>query len=92
MDYSTKVLMRLVSLTGRTIGYRWISGSKAELPCQRVIAGSALVSGGVHRIGMVACFISEICKRGVSRPKTDRFRLFSKALYEKAGILPAWET
>src|SRR5574337_853500 len=68
-----------------------LSGSKAELPCQRMIAGSTPVSAGVHPIGMVACFISEICSWGVSRPGTDRFSLFSKALREKTEILPAWE-
>ena len=57
-----------------------------------VIEDSILVSRGVHPIGMVACFISEIFKRGISRPKTDRFRLFSKALHEKTEILPAWES
>lgn len=55
-------------------------------------SGVIPVSGGVHRIGMVACFISEICKWGVSRPKTDRFWLVSKALHEKMENLPAWET
>ena len=61
--------------------------------CQSVgDSGVALVSGEVHRIGMVACFISEICKWAVSCPKTDRFRLVSKALHEKTENLPAWET
>lgn len=50
-----------------------------------------LVSGGVHRIGMVACFISEICKRKISRPQMDCFEPFTKALCREAGAFSSVE-
>lgn len=81
-----------------TLQQDWqVSGNKASVdPRQNRRADGdmdrILVSGGVHRIGMVACFISEIWRRGVSRPKNRSIQADLEGFAQEDGNIPAWKT
>lgn len=63
------------------------SGFKARLISKAEIAGCTPVQGRVHHIGMVACFISQICKREIFAHDVSYRAVFQCFACERGNVV-----